>query len=448
MKRFFTLSHVWTILVLLLAPALWQSCTKDARPDESSEFTFNQRYESRIPREWMEMSYETVKREGLFALDASRTYAYVAITLYESMAPGMANGRSLVGQLQGLNTLPRPEAGLAYDWGVVACHAAPEVLKAMIPTMSLTSQQHIEALTGAQEDRLERNLLIDYDVMLRSKAFGKTLAQAIITWANSDNRIGMEGLSYTHPSRVGNPQFWDPGTLNQSFMMPFWWTSRPFVIPTYRICEPPPPLPYSTDPSSQYYKEVKEVYDASFNPQLVQIGRYWANNPGQSGSPAGSWLGIANQLVDQYNLDITTTLRMYVLLTIGTRDAFIAVWYTKYKYNLQRPVTYIREVIGDATWNSPVPTPPYPDYLSGTSINAGASSEFLTRLFGFRPFGDSQHSDKGFGTRYFTSFKEAGIEAYNSRVYGGVHMRRACALGFESGECIADHIWNNLQFTR
>jgi hypothetical protein len=315
---------------------------------------------------------------------------------------------------------------------------------AVLPTASNNSKAAWSQLAQSQEQTLTQERNLTSGMVADSKAFADELADAIIAWAATDNRIGMEDLVYTPPPH--EPQHWKGSTLGQTFMMPFWWTSRTFVIPSYRQCEPTPPYAYSTDPSNIYYKEVEEVYNASFDPAKVAIGHYWANNPGLSGSPAGSWVGIANQLVDQYQLDLKTTLRMYVLLTVGTRDAFIAAWYTKYKYNLQRPVTYIREVMGHTNWNSPVPTPPYPDYVSGTSINAGSSSEVLTHLFGFRAFEDAQHTDKGFGTRAFANFKEAGSEAFHSRIYGGVHMRKACEAGFEQGECLAQYLIDNLQF--
>jgi hypothetical protein len=304
-------------------------------------------------------------------------------------------------------------------------------------------------IARSQETSLIGENKLSPQVVADSKQFANELAEAIILWSRQDNRLGMEGLVYTYPSRVGNPQFWDGSTLGQTFMMPYWWTSRPFVIQSYNICPVEAPYPYSEDPNSIYYKDVKEVYDASFDPAKVFIGRYWANNPLQSGTPAGSWLAIANQLVDQYDLDLATTLRMYVLMTIGTRDAFIACWHLKYKYNLQRPVSYIRNVMGHTNFNSAVPTPPYPDYTSGTSTNAGISSELLTRLFGVRAFVDTQHTDKqDLGVREFASFKQAGVEAFHSRIYGGVHMRRACELGFKQGECIGEYLWANLEFTK
>jgi hypothetical protein len=432
------------LLVMSLALFQW-SCQKDevivSKP--TAEFS------TRLPQQWMTEAYNTVRRQGLFALDASRIYAYTAISMYESMVHGIPNGRSLEGQLQGLESLPKPDPSKVYDWGIVLCHTTPKVLRALTPSVSTVSIESIDRLATEQEKLLASQNQISDEVMKNSKDFGSALAFALNKWAQADNRYELERMVYNHPSRVGNPQFWDPTTLNQNYMLPFWWTSRPFVINSYRICEPEPPYTYSTDPNSLYYKDVKEVYDASLDPAKVRIGLFWANNPGVSGSPAGSWLGIGNQLVDQYRLDILTALKMYTMLTIGTRDVFISTWYTKYKWNLQRPVTYVREVLGYRTWESPVPTPPYPDYLSGTSCNAGVSSATLTRLFGEnREFQDGQHVDKNLGLRFFKSFREAGIEAFHSRIYGGVHMRRACELGFKHGQCVSDYIWNNLKFEK
>jgi hypothetical protein len=432
-------------LLILATFGFWQSC-RNVEPDTLTTQQPLGNYDGHFPQSWMKLSYDAVKARGWFALDASRFYAYNAITLYECMHRAVPNSRSLAGQLQGLEELPQPDPSKVYDWGVVACHAMPQMMEELMQDMPNNVRERIGDLAREQEREMRSKHNLSNQVINDSKQYANELVEALIEWSKTDNRIGLEGLNYTPPNRDNNPQYWNGATLGQSFMMPFWWTSRPFVISTYRICEPPAPYTYSTDPNSAYYKDVKEVYDASFDPNKVFIGRYWANNPSVSGTPAGSWLGIANQLVDQYTLDLATTLKMYVLLTISTRDGFIACWYMKYKYNLERPVSYIRDVMGHQDWNSAVPTPPYPDYTSGTSTNGGTSSEILTRLFGVRAFVDNQHTDKGYGVRSFSSFKQAGIEAFHSRIYGGVHMRRACEMGFAHGECMASYVYENLHF--
>lgn len=399
-----------------------------------------------MAQEWMTQAYNTVKRTGLFALDASRIYAYTGITMYESMVHGMKGYRSLAGQLNGLDKLPVPDPNKKYDWGIVLCHATPQVITELTPGISAGTIFSLNATADRQADDLRLRNAVDNEVMKNSKEFADQLVIAILQWAIKDGRSVVLAKSYAEPARTGNPQFWYGRTLNQEFMAPFWWESRPLAINQAQICQPSAPYEYSADPNNMYYKEVKEVLDASFDPTKVEVGRFWANDPGQSGSPAGSWIGIANQLVDQFDLDMPTTLKMYVLLGTGTRDGFISCWYTKYRWNLQRPVTFIREVIGVNTWNSPVVTPPYPDYTSGTSVNAGASSQILTYLFGNRSFSDAQHTDKGFRPRQFNNFREAGTEAYHSRIFGGVHMRKACEEGFKQGTCVAENIINKLKF--
>ena len=451
----------FSLYCLLVALVTTTSCNLDKDTDTSSALERSKpttEFAAALPQNWMEEAYNIAKREGLFALDASRMYAYTAISMYESMVHGIPNGRSLEGQLRGLTNLPKPSVDKEYDWGLVLCHVAPRVLAATLPdNLSRESQDRLKALEDYQEQLLIVRNQIRPEVQTNSIEFAGRLTRAIIDWMNTDNRRGLESIPYTPPSRANRKDYWDGdyghGVVHAP-MMPFWWTQRSFVIPSHALCEPEGPLAYSEDPNNIYYREVQEVYDASKDPAKVAIGHYWANNPGESGSPAGSWVAIANQLVNQRNLDIVTTLQMYTLLTISTRDAFMTSWFLKYKYYLQRPVTFIREVISRRdpaarTWVSPVITPPYPDYTSGTSVNAGSSSTILTRLIGDNvAFTDAQHVDKGYGIRRFNSFREAGIEAFHSRIYGGVHMRRACVKGFEQGACVGTYVLNNIKFTK
>jgi hypothetical protein len=65
--------------------------------------------------------------------------------------------------------------------------------------------------------------------------FADQLALAILQWAAADGRAGVGTKSYTERSRVGNPQFWTGATLNQQYMLPFWWKSLPLVIEKAQI---------------------------------------------------------------------------------------------------------------------------------------------------------------------------------------------------------------------
>jgi hypothetical protein len=56
----------------------------------------------------------------------------------------------------------------------------------------------------------------------------------------------------------------------------------------------------------------------------------------------------------------------YVRVGIAVTDAFIQRWYTKYLYNRQHPVTYIKDNI-DGTWLPYIVTPSFPTYTPGHS---------------------------------------------------------------------------------
>src|SRR3989442_1352674 len=80
---------------------------------------------------------------------------------------------------------------------------------------------------------------------------------------------------------------------------PDWGRLRTFVLTSMDECAPPRPPPYSEAPGSEFYRQAKAVYDtgSTLTPEQREIALYWADNPGESGTPPGHWLLIASQLV-------------------------------------------------------------------------------------------------------------------------------------------------------
>jgi membrane-associated phospholipid phosphatase len=137
----------------------------------------------------------------------------------------------------------------------------------------------------------------------------------------------------------------------------------------------------------------------------------------------------------------------YAKVGIAVTDAFIACWDTKYRYNLLRPVTYIRDQI-DPTWLPLLATPPFPEYTSGHSVQSGAAFYVLADVFGENSaFTDRTHEDRGLPPRRFDSFDAAAREAAISRLYGGIHYRPALERGLAQGRCIGEAV-TRLPFQR
>jgi hypothetical protein len=131
-------------------------------------------------------------------------------------------------------------------------------------------------------------------------------------------------------------------------------------------------------------------------------------------APPGHWIAIVSQISRNNGLSLMASAEAFARVGIAVHDAFIERWYTKYVYNLQRPVTYINEHI-DPSWMSYITTPGFPSYHSGHSTQSGAASTVLTDMFGSLSFTDTTHSDHGLMPpqmpRTFSSFDEAAAEA-------------------------------------
>jgi membrane-associated phospholipid phosphatase len=130
-------------------------------------------------------------------------------------------------------------------------------------------------------------------------------------------------------------------------------------------------------------------------------------------------------------------------------DAGIGCWKTKFRYNQERPVKYIREVLGHPSWSPLFDNPPFPDFPSGHSTIAGSFAEILKGFFGNSyHFTDHTYDYLGMSPRSYTSFDELAKEVSESRVYAGIHYRYSCDKGCEQGRKIGKNINRKLKFLK
>lgn len=442
--------------------------------------------DARYVIEWMDLVYGIVAIERLNPPRASRAYAYSTVAFYEGVVHGLPSLRSLAGQLNELDDLPSPDRNAVYDWITVGIASVKYVVSDIFEQALYSSHIEIQEL---YQHHLEsrRSKGIEERVINRSIEYGLRLGRAIVQWLNTDGYADTRGLAYVLP--IG-PDQWIPTadygtslainpttnivylydgltapeasqvlsdwgsdrmlTVNRPLtitdhniaMEPYWNRIRPFVLESPSAVPVIPPVQYSEDPGSEFYREVMAVYEKSqrLTGEQRHIAHYWADNPGETGTPPGHWIKIMGSLVHQFDLGFDETIEMYVLTAIALADAFIACWDAKYDYNLLRPVTFIRRHI-DPLWSTVLVTPPFPEYPSGHSVNSGAAARMLSHLFGEVSFIDSTHTTRfGFEPRRYNSFEEAAREAAMSRLYGGIHYPMANENGLIQGFDVADFI--------
>jgi hypothetical protein len=408
-------------------------------------------YSSGVAYDWFALAFQLIQQTPGFSPPvAARALGYMGLSLYESLVPGMPGYQSLAGQLNDLSSLPWAQPDEPLHWPTVANASLATMVRMMFPTASAENKARI--------DVLERSLPLKYtqdfdpntvtaDITNRSETFGKLMGMAIMTWARTDG--GHEGWGpvrrtraiYVPPSGTGKwsatpPAFGAP-------LLPYWGENRPFVMKTAADCPAPPPPTYSEDTGSAFYKDGMEVYKiaTAATQEQRQFALYWADDAGKTPTPGGHWAYIANDLLKARKADLGTAAETFARLNIAMSDAFVAAWYTKYQLNVLRPVTYVQLTI-DSNWTPTLmPTPPFPDYPSGHSVQSSSAQAVLSKIFGANTeFVDNTHNDRGWGPRTFKSFKAAADEAAISRLYAGIHYRFASDGGKPQGQCVANKV--------
>lgn len=395
-------------------------------------------YASSTATEWFTLQLRLVQETAGFTPPvASRSFAYAGLALYESVVAGMPRYQSLAGQLSGLPPLPRPAPQLNYNWAAVANGALAQINRNLFPTASAENRAAIDAL----EADLKTDLAAGHSPtdLEPSLAHGRAVADAIFAWSRGDG--GHEAYLHNFPADYvppTGPGLWIPTPPGyQRALQPYWGANRSFAMASAADCDPGPPLPYSTDPGSAFRREAQEVYDTTrtLTPEQQEIANFWSDDPGLTATPPGHSVSILTQIIEQEGATLDTAAEAYAKLGMAVADAFMSCWAAKYEHNLLRPVTYIQAQI-DHAWTSPLTTPPFPEFTSGHSVQSAAAAHVLTDLFGPVAFTDHTHDARGLRPRHFDSFLAAADEASISRLYGGIHFRRAIDRGLDQGRCV------------
>jgi hypothetical protein len=365
---------------------------------------------------------------------------YVGVGLYESVRPGIRGGISLSTKLYQMPQMPDVEYGQTYYWSAAANAALASMFKQLLSGLTEANRASIDSMENANNSRFK--LGISDAVLSRSQAYGRAIATAIYNWSTTDN-FNLSSVGYVLPVFPGAYELTPPAF--PAPVGPFLKDSRPFLAYTLTAGAPPPPVPYSEDPSSEFYKQAKEVYDIGNNLTTEQkfIADWWANigGPGVGLAPAHHDLSIITDVLENHGAKLAQAAVIYAKTGIAMKDAPIIIWRTKYQYNLLRPITYIRKHI-DANWSSYLITPPYPDYLSGLVGIYATEIQVVIREFGDIPVTDDSYKWRGFAARHYSSLSKLVEEAGQSRVYGGIHYQftqiATIEKGKEIGNVIAD----------
>jgi hypothetical protein len=395
---------------------------------------------------WVKTIYDLVREERFSPTSAARAYGGLAVAAYESVVPGMPAYRSLAGQLNDLTAGPVDTKGVRIHWPS-SLNAALE--KAALTLFANRSEASRTAISEyAQSVRGGIGSMVPGDVAFASERFGRAVGDHVASWIASDGYAEILGLPYEPP--VG-PGLWERTPPNFGFALePYWERVRPMALPSADFCAPPPPVPYSTEEGSEFFEQAMVVYQTSQEAGDLEreIALFWRDNPdGTTGLPSGHWMLITCIAIADLGLDLARAAEVLAMVGISLADGFTSCWTEKYRTNLLRPVTYIRNHI-DPDWASFVNSPAFPEYTSGHSVGSGAAAGTLTALVGDLSFVDDSGVPYGRDAFRYASFTEAAQEAAISRLYGGIHYPMAIDVGLEQGARVSRVVRDRVKLRR
>ncbi|PWK26931.1 PAP2 superfamily protein [Arcicella aurantiaca] len=384
---------------------------------------------------------------------SSRCLGYIGLTMYESVVNAYPNYQSLSGQLNGLDSLPKPEKNKKYDWKLSLNAAQATVLKNIYNQTSDKNKLKIDSLENVIFEYYTQNIQ-DKALIERSVTFGKSIANSIFEWSKTDG--GHRGYlknfdkKMVHPQRAGS---WSPPLFAQSFshypLHPHWGENRTFLKVNHEI-QDPKVIPFDTLPNSEYYQQFQRT--AKQKETLTQAQKeaaiWWSDDPEETFTPPGHSYYLATLVIKKVQPDLIKCTETYAKVGLAVADAFINCWKWKYKFFTERPNNYVTQHINQR-WESFWPDPPFPAFPSGHAIQASATATVLAGMYGDKfTFTDDAHVGRkkdeirnvDYKARNYNSFWEVAQETANSRFYGGIHIPQDNERGLEKGKEVGENI--------
>jgi len=384
--------------------------------------------------EWNQRAQQALLAANTSPIASSRVLAIVQVSVFDAV-----------------NGIERRYAPIHVDFDAppgasrraAAVQAAYATLVKLFPSQkpTLDAARESSLVAIASDDAAE-----DSQSIARGIEWGQQVADDILVWRSTD------GFAPAPPPFLGGmsvgqwrptPPAFLPGAGPQFAHMTTWALNSPSQF------RPSGPPALTSDQYAADVNEVKEIGSISSPTRTAdqtQVAVFWNGN-----TPA-YWNRVATSVAADRHITLSENARLLALLNVAMADAVIACWDAKYTYVFWRPITAIRlastdgnpATSEDPAWTPLLVTPNFPEYPSGHATVSPAAAVVLGTYFGNDDeFTLTSETLPGV-VRTYASFTQAADEAFDARIYGGIHFRSACrdgrALGTQVGSFVTANV--------
>ncbi|MCB0375265.1 MAG: phosphatidic acid phosphatase, partial [Sinomicrobium sp.] len=226
-----------TPLTLLAAALFMASCTKNTDPITITDEDFHSA---------VDKVTEVMVHDIFSPPVVSRIYVYPNIAAYEIIAQHNDTYRSLAGQVNGLPAFPEADAPENVNYRLAALIAHINLSKRLI-----FSEERMQAYIDSLYRGWKTANPSEFEA---SKAYGLKVVDHIAAWMDQDNYKQTRTMS-KFTVDPGNESRWQPTPPAYiDGIEPHWNKIRPFVLDSAAQFKPKPPVKFSMDEGSDFYR--------------------------------------------------------------------------------------------------------------------------------------------------------------------------------------------------
>lgn len=425
-------------LIILISLFLSSSCNKEI-PTIPDIVSVNQESPDLV-KDWTKLSLDLItKCNGFNDLIASRSLYYMSLTMYEALLPGLEGYFSLQNRISGLNTtLPQPDKSLQYNWIIVTNQALSLVCSELFKSSGSHNLSRITALRDKYN--LTASTGLDETTIRNSKEYGNEMGRKLIEYSNADGRADYYLKNYPDVVMPFKEGGWipTPPDYTAKILLPNWGESKPAYIENVNAIQPEKMLEYSTSKQSIMFSEATEVYNLTTNlsEDNFELIKYWSEYSDASATPIHHNMLILSQMLEDKDFNLDKAVELLLRISITHYDGYILSWKIKFKSNLLRPSTYIKQNIS-RFFIPEFSSPPVPEFASEKALIYNAGAEILSHYFGHRTsffdLSQSTRTDIKQSKKYFDSFTDMAKEAAYSDLLSAIHFRTSIDVGLQMG---------------